>query len=658
MPTHMLLRSLFIATVSSNKFLLLPSLKVLSFFAKPNRTFLLNVERNPVLRAILKRTLYNQFCAGESELETRSCVQQLKDLGFKGVILTYAKETVFDSKSKISDHLSSTSEKYHEMESAVTDDTDIEAWRVGTLKTVDLISEGDILAIKTTGGGPAVVEAFARGEFPPQQMLDALDQVAVKCKERGIQIIVDAESQHWQKGISRTTLELMRKFNTDGKAVIYNTYQAYLKATPASIAYHMAEAQKDGFTLGLKLVRGAYMLSDERSLIHDTKQETDDAYNGIAQGALRQHIGDFGAEGPNARPFPSLNLFLASHNRDSVLSAHRLRQQRIEAGLPTVPVAFGQLHGMSDEVSFSLLAERDENHNPPEVLKCSTWGTMGESLMNSPNDSKANFSKYIACVHSEASEQRLSSRFSDQKSSEKLLISRGNNVKALQDSDIVILGVDPSAIETTLKQDGIVSALKGKLLISVAAGWSRENLEKLVSANASNKSERTWVLRTLPNVCAQVSESMTAIEDPAEDFPAKYMELADAIFSQVGKAVHIAPRLMNATTAVGGSTPAFWAVICDALIDAAVAVGLPRQIAQAQIYQSMKGTAEMLQSGVHPGLLKDQGTSSEGCTIGGLMVLEEAGVRGLLGKALREAVTIARLMESGKEDLRVNDTRW
>jgi hypothetical protein len=148
MPTHMLLRSFFIATVSSNKFLLLPSLHLLSFFAKPNRSFLFNVDRNPILKAILKRTLYNQFCAGETERETRTCVQQLKDLGFKGVILTYAKETVFDTKSKTSDHLSSTSSKFHEMEAAVTDDTDIEAWRVGTLKTVDLISEGDILAIK------------------------------------------------------------------------------------------------------------------------------------------------------------------------------------------------------------------------------------------------------------------------------------------------------------------------------------------------------------------------------------------------------------------------------------------------------------------------------------------------------------------------------
>jgi hypothetical protein len=148
MPTNMLLRSLFIATVSSNKFLLLPSLRLLSFFSKPDRSFLFNVDRNPVLKAVLKRTLYNQFCAGETESETKACVQQLKDLGFKGVILTYAKETVFDTKTKTSDHLSSTSKKYHEMQAAVTNDTDIESWRVGTLKTADLISEGDILAIK------------------------------------------------------------------------------------------------------------------------------------------------------------------------------------------------------------------------------------------------------------------------------------------------------------------------------------------------------------------------------------------------------------------------------------------------------------------------------------------------------------------------------
>jgi hypothetical protein len=172
----------------------------------------------------------------------------------------------------------------------------------------------------------------------------------------------------------------MRKFNRGGgAAVVYNTYQAYLKGTPGVLASHLEAAGEEGFTLGLKLVRGAYMLSDDRSLIHDCKQDTDDAYNGIARGALTQQIGVFGAEG--GRPFPSVNLFLASHNRESVLGAHRLHKERTRQGLPTVPVGYGQLHGMSDEVSFSLLAERaGPGCAGPEVFKCSTWGSMGECV--------------------------------------------------------------------------------------------------------------------------------------------------------------------------------------------------------------------------------------------------------------------------------------
>jgi hypothetical protein len=208
-------------------------------------------------------------------------------------------------------------------------------------------------------------------------MIDALDEICVKCKKQGARILVDAESQHFQRGIARVTLELMRKYNRDGYAVVYNTYQAYLKATPANLANHLRIAGQEGFTLGLKLVRGAYIASDDRALIHDTKQNTDEAYNYIAQGALRRVIGEFGATG--GRPFPSVNLFLASHNKASVLAAHRLHQQRVQAKLPTVPVGFAQLHGMSDDVSFRLLQLKGPDGSP-KVYKCSTWGGMGECL--------------------------------------------------------------------------------------------------------------------------------------------------------------------------------------------------------------------------------------------------------------------------------------
>lgn len=206
-------------------------------------------------------------------------------------------------------------------------------------------------------------------------MLSALDEISTKCKARGVRILVDAESHHYLAGILRVTLDLMRKFNTDGHARVYNTYQGYLKSTPATIATHLAAASAEGFTLGLKLVRGAYIASDERSLIHDTKADTDTAYNGIARGVLRQELGEYGT----TKPFPSVNLFLASHNKESVMGAHALHQQRIKEGLPTVPVGFGQLHGMSDEVSFGLLQLKGPDGDP-RVYKCSTWGGLGECL--------------------------------------------------------------------------------------------------------------------------------------------------------------------------------------------------------------------------------------------------------------------------------------
>lgn len=208
-------------------------------------------------------------------------------------------------------------------------------------------------------------------------MMDALHEICTKCKEKKSRMLIDGESQHFQWGILRVTIELMRKYNRDGYALVYNSYQAYLKSTPTTLAKHLAIASQEGFTLGLKLVRGAYIASDERSLINDTKQQTDDTYNGIAQGALRRHIGEFGAD--DGRPFPSVNLFLASHNKASVMDAHRLHQQRVRAELPTVPVGFAQLHGMSDEVSFGLLQQKGSN-GAPQVYKCTTWGGMGECL--------------------------------------------------------------------------------------------------------------------------------------------------------------------------------------------------------------------------------------------------------------------------------------
>ncbi|KAI8256889.1 putative pyrroline-5-carboxylate reductase protein [Colletotrichum sp. SAR 10_98] len=665
LPTPVLLRSLLVSAISSKPYLLGPSLSVLSFLTRPNRSLLFDVDRNPVLHSVLKTLFYRQFCAGESPAETKDTMRHLRFMGFRGTILTYAKETVFDHKTNTEHGLGIDAEK----DAKSGNCSNIEVWRKGALETVDLLGEGDQLALKLTGGGPRVTAAFAADELPPQQMMDALDEVSIRCKERGIRLLLDAESQKFQWGIFRAGLELMRKYNRDGYATIYQTYQAYLKSTPATLAKHLELANNESFTLGLKLVRGAYIGSDERSLIHDTKQDTDDAYNMIAQGALRRQIGEYGA--PGGKPFPSLNLFLASHNKHSVVTAHKLHQQRMKDNLPTVPVGFAQLQGMSDEVSFALLQLKDGQDPSPQVWKCSTWGTMGDcvayllrravenrdAVSRTVDDENYTLpiTKFIACVRSEQSESALKGRFPD--AGDKLKVTRGDNIAALKASQVVILGVDPGDVESVLSQPGTADALKDKLIISVAAGWTRGKLESTLygsETTADNTEGRAWVVRTLPNIAAMVSQSLTAIEISDPPVPAPYMELTEAIFEKIGKAVKIAPKLMNATTAVGGSTPAFWGVICDAMIDAAVAVGVPRNLASTMIFQSMLGSATLMQNGLHPSLLRDQGTSPEGCTIGGLMVLEEGAVRGHIGKALREAVTIARLMETTPH---LNDTR-
>ncbi|RGP73198.1 aspartate cytoplasmic [Fusarium longipes] len=374
LPPLVLYRSLFVNAISSRPWLLIPSLHLLQRLSHAGNPYLFNVSRNPLLRSILKHTFYKQFCAGETGAETQATMKALQDMGFKGTILTFAKETVFDSKTG--------TQQGHGIEASTKSESqwckNIEAWRDGTLKTVELLREGDQLATKLTGAGPDVCEALHNDSQLPKQFVDACYEISQKVKDRGAYILIDAESQHYQWGIFRLGMELQEKFNTDGNVVLYNSYQAYLKSTQDTLKNHLQIASDKGFTLGIKVVRGAYMSSDPRSLIHDTKQDTDDNYNQIAQGILRRDFLGFG--GSSAKPFPSAQLLLASHNKESLVKAHELHQERTKANLPTVPVKFAQLHGMSDEVSFGLLQLKDDKGVSPEVYKCTTWGTLGECM--------------------------------------------------------------------------------------------------------------------------------------------------------------------------------------------------------------------------------------------------------------------------------------
>lgn len=148
----MLLRSVFVATISSNRFLLIPSLKLLSFLSKPGRSSLLSVDQNPLIHAILKKTFYEQFCAGETVQEAKKTCKEIKDMGFRGLILTLAKETVFDERTKtehgVGEVALEAEEKNLPLEPKVEKNANIETWLQSNLETIDFLGETDYLALK------------------------------------------------------------------------------------------------------------------------------------------------------------------------------------------------------------------------------------------------------------------------------------------------------------------------------------------------------------------------------------------------------------------------------------------------------------------------------------------------------------------------------
>ncbi|KAL2364363.1 hypothetical protein RJZ56_002710 [Blastomyces dermatitidis] len=413
LPLSTIMRSLLVTTISSSPLLFSPSLAFLSVVANPESTFL-NPDRNPVLKLIMEQTLYAQFCAGETPAQVKVNIQKLKELGYSGVILGYAREIVMNE-SEIR-ALGTASDAAGGAESKAQAIADITAWKDGTLATVDLADDGDFVALKFTGAGKGSVQQLLRRSAPSPALKEAIIEICERAKARNVRLLIDAEQQAVQPAIDDWTIEFQRMYNKgpDQRAVVYGTYQAYLRSTPATLSRHIAIAEAEGFVLGVKLVRGAYLGTEPRHLIWDTKVETDNTYDGIAESLIKREYGDVlkphspSPPPPSPSPSPStststgrttstghppfskVNLVLASHNRVSVERARKLRnQQHRTTGSHQIELAYGQLSGMADDISCELVhaakAVREQQAEgvmveveAPKAYKYLVWGTVSE----------------------------------------------------------------------------------------------------------------------------------------------------------------------------------------------------------------------------------------------------------------------------------------
>ena len=202
-------------------------------------------------------------------------------------------------------------------------------------------------------------------------------------------------------------------------------------------------------------------------------------------------------------------------------------------------------------------------------------------------------------------------------------------------SDILVLAVKPNMVRKVLKEAG--PALAGKAIFSVAAGWTTEMLLDAVPG--------ARVLRTMPNTPAMVGEGKSALSK-AHTLTASEAAIAESLFSSFGRAVWVEEYMMEAVIGVSGSGPAYAFMFIEAMADGGVMKGLPRKAAQELAAQTLLGAAKMvLESGMHPGELKDMVCSPGGTTIAAVHALEADGFRASVMDAVAASADKAEAMK-------------
>ncbi len=221
-----------------------------------------------------------------------------------------------------------------------------------------------------------------------------------------------------------------------------------------------------------------------------------------------------------------------------------------------------------------------------------------------------------------------------------------DNRKAIAGKDVVILAVKPQNMDSLLTEIADVLTVE-QLVISVATSVSTAYIEERLP-------KAIPVVRAMPNTPASVKSAMTTLCSGRHVLDHQ-IKLAETIFKEIGETVFIDEVLMDGATALSASGPAYFYVVVESLAEAGVKLGMPRETSTLLAAQTMLGAARvLLESRCHPALLKDTVTTPAGCTIDGLMELEEGGLRVTLIKAVVKAAERARQLVHEQESPRRN----
>ncbi|MBW8863693.1 MAG: pyrroline-5-carboxylate reductase [Verrucomicrobia bacterium] len=215
----------------------------------------------------------------------------------------------------------------------------------------------------------------------------------------------------------------------------------------------------------------------------------------------------------------------------------------------------------------------------------------------------------------------------------------GANLEAAKAANVLILATKPDQVAAALAEISSVFT-KDHLVVSIAAGVTLAKLEAALTTGAR-------VIRVMPNTPALVGAGASGYALGKNATPADG-ELAKKLLSAVGIAMQVKESLLDAVTGLSGSGPAYVYQFIEALSDGGVAAGLPRDVATRLAAQTVLGGAKMvLDTGIHPGALKDQVTSPGGTTIEGLHELEKGKLRATVMSAVRAATEKSKKLGQG-----------
>lgn len=256
-------------------------------------------------------------------------------------------------------------------------------------------------------------------------------------------------------------------------------------------------------------------------------------------------------------------------------------------------------------------------------------GTMGRAIATGLlRAGKVNAGQLAATARTRATAEKLSAELG--------IACSTDNAETAAAADLVLLCVKPKDVQKLVEALVAKGALETRpLLLSIAAGISTSFIEALLPPDGSP------VLRAMPNTPCSIGKGMTVVSKGSRATD-EHVALAREIFSTLGRCIELEEKHMDTVTGLSASGPAFLYIVIEALADGGVMRGLPRQVATELVAQMTLGAAEMvLATGRHPAALKDDVTTPAGCTIAGILALEDGRIRSVLARAVETASKVA-----------------